>query len=74
MQKTYIFRRKTVIHTLQQHKLTISSAEVHKNHNISRQVLWNWLMLVLNHKNLLSYWAVQMRKLFLQNSIYWACK
>lgn len=54
IQKTSIFRRKTVIHTLQQHKLIVHSAKVHKNPNISWQVLWNWLMLVLNHKNLLS--------------------
>lgn len=54
MWKTSIFRRKTVIHAQQQHKLTVSSGEVHKNHNISQQVLWNWLMLVLKHKNLLS--------------------
>lgn len=54
IQKTFILRRKTVIHTLQQHKLTVPSAELHKNPNISWQVLWNWLMLVLNHKKLLS--------------------
>lgn len=49
-QNTSIFRRKSVIQTLQQYKLS----GVHKTHNISCQVLWNWLMLVLNHKRMLS--------------------
>lgn len=53
MQKTSTFRIKTIIHTLQLYKLIVSSAEVQKNH-ISWQVLWNWLTLALNHKNLLS--------------------
>lgn len=52
MRKTSTFRIKTIIHT-HSYKPIVSSAEVHKNH-ISWQVLWNWLMLALNHKNLLS--------------------
>lgn len=52
MRKTSTFRIKTIIHT-HSYKPIVSSAEVHKNH-ISWQVFWNWLMLALNHKNLLS--------------------